>query len=297
MDAVVAKTFDEMLKRMEEFDTRSAERWERLEKKGFEDASAALQEREEAVDGRLAALEDFASSQYTAAVVADNWGTHFDSRVTDLEQRMVDIELIRLAEIRDEQDDRVEALEGAVGELQSWRPEIDGHLDDIHYEHRRLTKSPAMQPQQPPLKARQESAAAAQHPSRSLVDWPNGHRVVMTTRAPKYGSVATIIPTPANADWSTLCALVRECFCRDQHELLLRQLFNIRQTCSVQEYVDKFVDLIEQLSAYTPYPNTLSYTTRFIDGLHDDIRSVVLVQHPGDLDTACTLALLKEEAI
>ena len=91
--------------------------------------------------------------------------------------------------------------------------------------------------------------------------------------------------------------MVRERFCHDQHELLIRQLFHIKQTTSVQEYVDQFVDLIEQLSAYSPNPDTLSYTTRFIDGLCDDIRSVVLVQRPTDLDAACSLALLQEEAV
>ena len=92
--------------------------------------------------------------------------------------------------------------------------------------------------------------------------------------------------------WQDFCALVRERFYHDQHELLIHQLFHIKQTASVQEYVDQFVDLIEQLSAYTPNPNTLSYTACFIDGLHDDIRSIVLVQRPTDLDAACSLALL-----
>jgi hypothetical protein len=63
-------------------------------------------------------------------------------------------------------------------------------------------------------------------------------------------------------------------------------------TSSIQEYVDQFVDLIEQLLPYTPNPYNLSYTTRFIDGLRDDIRAIILVQRPLDLDTACTLALL-----
>jgi len=81
-------------------------------------------------------------------------------------------------------------------------------------------------------------------------------------------------------------------FYHDQHELLLYQLFHIKQTSSIQEYVDQFVDLIEQLSTYTPKPGTLSYTTRFINKLHDDICSVVLVQHPTNLDAACLLAIL-----
>ena len=61
MDPVVSKALDEMLKRFEAFDSRSAERWERLEKR-IDDASAALQEREGSVDGRLQSLENFASA-------------------------------------------------------------------------------------------------------------------------------------------------------------------------------------------------------------------------------------------
>jgi hypothetical protein len=38
------------------------------------------------------------------------------------------------------------------------------------------------------------------------------------------------------------------------------------------------------------------FTTRFIDGLKDDIKSIVHVQCPIALDTASTLALLQEEA-
>jgi hypothetical protein len=41
MDPVVAKMFDKMLKRMEDFDKHSIERWERSDKR-FEDASIAL---------------------------------------------------------------------------------------------------------------------------------------------------------------------------------------------------------------------------------------------------------------
>jgi hypothetical protein len=94
---------------MDEQSSRSVERWERLEKR-VEDASRAAQEYEQATDSRIASLEELASSQYTAAVVADNWGSHFDSRVSELEQGMADLELIRLSEIRDERDDRMEDL-------------------------------------------------------------------------------------------------------------------------------------------------------------------------------------------
>jgi hypothetical protein len=89
-------------------------------------------------------------------------------------------------------------------------------------------------------------------------------------------------------DWSSLCKLLLERFGWDQHELLLRQLFQIKQTASVQEYIDKFTEIIDNLSAYTPDPDLLSYTTRFVDGLRTDIRAIILVQRPSDLDTTCT---------
>lgn len=56
------------------------------------------------------------------------------------------------------------------------------------------------------------------------------------------------------------------------------------------------MDLVDQLSAYNPKPDQRYFTTRFVDGLSDSIRSIILVQRPYNLDTACTLALLQEEA-
>jgi hypothetical protein len=97
-------------------------------------------------------------------------------------------------------------------------------------------------------------------------------------------------------NWSSFCALIHERFSRDQHELILRQLCNIRQSSSVADYVDRFTELVDQLKAYNPNPDKLYLVTRFVDGLRDDIRSVILVQRPDTLDAACTLALLQEEA-
>lgn len=37
------------------------------------------------------------------------------------------------------------------------------------------------------------------------------------------------------------------------------------------------------------------YTTKFIDGLRDDIKSAVMLQRPSTWDTACVLARLREE--
>jgi hypothetical protein len=45
--------------------------------------------------------------------------------------------------------------------------------------------------------------------------------------------------------WNELCSWIHERFGRDQHEILIRQLYHIRQIGSVQEYIDKFCELVD----------------------------------------------------
>lgn len=99
------------------------------------------------------------------------------------------------------------------------------------------------------------------------------------------------------ASWAELCSWIHERFGRDQHEILIRQLYRIKQSESVQSYIDKLCELVDQLQAYNPNIDPLYYTTRFIDGLKDEIKHIIIVQHPTYLDTACCLALLQEETI
>jgi hypothetical protein len=98
-----------------------------------------------------------------------------------------------------------------------------------------------------------------------------------------------------DAGWSEFVQAVHARFQRNQHQLLLRRLFHVSQTSSVEEYVQKFSDLVDQISAYEVQPNTLHYITRFLDGLQPAVRVLVAIQQPVDLDTAYTLALLYEE--
>jgi hypothetical protein len=96
-------------------------------------------------------------------------------------------------------------------------------------------------------------------------------------------------------DWDTFCKMVHDRFGRDQHEILIRHLFHIHQTGPVYEYIEQFSQLVDQLEAYTSITDPMYYTLRFIDGLRDDIKTIVLVQRPKDLDTAFVLASLQEE--
>jgi hypothetical protein len=80
------------------------------------------------------------------------------------------------------------------------------------------------------------------------------------------------------ATWKELCTWIHERFGQDQHELLIRQLFHIKQSSSVQDYIDRFSELVEQLLAYDHSSDHRYYVARFIDGLKDEIKLVVLVQ-------------------
>jgi len=65
----------------------------------------------------------------------------------------------------------------------------------------------------------------------------------------------------------------------------------------VQEYIDKYTGLVEQLIAYGRNTDPLYFAMRFVDGLRADIRAAVHLQRPTTLDTACVLALLQEELV
>lgn len=52
---------------------------------------------------------------------------------------------------------------------------------------------------------------------------------------------------------------------------------------------------MNQVLAYNPTLDPVQLTTHFVDGLKPDVRAVVMLQRPPDLDTACVLATLQEE--
>jgi hypothetical protein len=76
---------------------------------------------------------------------------------------------------------------------------------------------------------------------------------------------------------------------------VLSQLFHIKQLGSVAEYIDQFAQLVDQLNCYQPMSDPLYYTMHFLDGLRHDIKSIVMIQRPKDLDTAYVLAQLQDE--
>lgn len=96
-------------------------------------------------------------------------------------------------------------------------------------------------------------------------------------------------------DWEGFCDFLCSKFGRDQHQQLIRQFYQTKQISSVAEFVERFDALMNHLLSYSESIHPLYFLTRFVEGLREDIRAVVIIQQPVDLDAACRLALLQEE--
>jgi hypothetical protein len=97
--------------------------------------------------------------------------------------------------------------------------------------------------------------------------------------------------------WEDFVYAVCEKFGRREFEHLLRQFARLRQTDTVAEYAAQFTVAMNGLIAHHKSWDPLYFVTKFVDGLRPDIRVVVMVQQPKDLDAAVALAGLQEEAM
>jgi hypothetical protein len=76
-------------------------------------------------------------------------------------------------------------------------------------------------------------------------------------------------------DWEQFSQLIMNRFGKDQHGLLVHQLFHIYQSGLVQDYIDKYTGLVDQLLAYGRNTDPIYYIMHFVDGLRADISSAV----------------------
>lgn len=91
-----------------------------------------------------------------------------------------------------------------------------------------------------------------------------------------------------------LCKAVVERFERDQHTHVVRHFFHIKQSGTVGEYVELFDELLYQLLAHEPFVNPVVITSKFVDWLKPEIKAIILVHRPKDLDIASSLALFRK---
>ncbi|XP_071679939.1 uncharacterized protein [Lolium perenne] len=95
--------------------------------------------------------------------------------------------------------------------------------------------------------------------------------------------------------WMQFTEAVLARFSRNQHPILSRRLFHIRQETTIEDYVSRFSELMDQISVYEGKPDPVHYTTKFIDGLQSSVRVLVAIQQPKTLEVAYSLALMYEE--
>ena len=88
-----------------------------------------------------------------------------------------------------------------------------------------------------------------------------------------------------------------ERFDRNQYQIHMRNLDSLKQTGSVDEYYNRFVELAHQILLYNPAYDHVFFVTRFLNGLRDEIRSAITLHRPKDVETAAALALLQESEL
>lgn len=97
--------------------------------------------------------------------------------------------------------------------------------------------------------------------------------------------------------WEAFHTAVCDRFDRDQYQIHMKQLDNLRQTGSVAEYQTQFESLAHSILLYNPAYDDVYFVTRFLGGLKEEIRAPIALHRPPNLDTASALALLQEEEL
>jgi hypothetical protein len=72
---------------------------------------------------------------------------------------------------------------------------------------------------------------------------------------------------------------------------------NLHQTTSVADYHARFEELAHNILLYNPTYDDTFLVVRFLNGLKDEIRALIALHHPKNVDTASALALLQEEEL
>lgn len=101
----------------------------------------------------------------------------------------------------------------------------------------------------------------------------------------------------ASFTWESLCTALCSKFGREQYQAHLRQFNTLRQSGTVVEYMTKFEELMHHILAHNPAFDPIYFITQFLDGLKSEIRAVVMLHQPKDLESAFSLATLQEELL
>jgi hypothetical protein len=95
--------------------------------------------------------------------------------------------------------------------------------------------------------------------------------------------------------WVDLCHIVFDRWDKDHHSITMRHILAIRQIGSVADYIESLDDLRHQILLHDPSTSDVFFVSRFLEGLKDDIRSIIALHRPFDMDIVSSLAMMQEE--
>ncbi|CAD6230095.1 unnamed protein product [Miscanthus lutarioriparius] len=192
MDPHLKLILDELQQSKLEFARRfdsHEERWERR----FADLERDRTTRAAAVDARFDKLE----SAYTAPP-SEDVVRRLDALESDVAARLTNLELVRASDpVNDEREARVAALEAATNDISSWRPEVEGVVDDLRLKVQKVS----MHYDRAEFDSSSHSPGLLIGPTSTVARLPPvvGHGSAPLPRDIGSGSFAVPIQFPANA--------------------------------------------------------------------------------------------------
>jgi hypothetical protein len=93
--------------------------------------------------------------------------------------------------------------------------------------------------------------------------------------------------------WAELCIAVESKFGKDLYHNAMHDLLQIKQTADVQVYYYRFQTAMHKVLVHNKSLDDVFFVSKFLHGLHHDIRSAIILHKPRTVDAALSLALMQ----
>ena len=94
-----------------------------------------------------------------------------------------------------------------------------------------------------------------------------------------------------------LCIAIESKFGKDLYHNSMQELLSIKQISNVQDYYDRFQTVMHKVLVHNNHLDDVFFVSKFIQGLHPDIRAAIVLHKPRTVDVALSLALMKADVL